>query len=113
MPASFSGLVNPPALSIVIETDIFYCYRNLNDDDCWTNSALTLVLNQNFKIKLTIKDENLKNWNLEPGTVKLSGNGTLVNLKITNYTIPEPGTIIYLTSLCIRGYDGVNIVATV
>lgn len=68
----FSGLKAPlvfdgnpfkyvPPLLIRVESDIEYCDKNI--DNCeWkrTGEKLTLVLNQRFKIKVKVKDENLK-----------------------------------------------------
>ena len=61
-----------------IESTLEYC---TNVDDCvWTTKNITLVLNQLFKVKLTLVDSNLYSWIMEKGYVKLSGSGTLVSL---------------------------------
>ncbi|CAD8044479.1 unnamed protein product [Paramecium primaurelia] len=93
-------IINPPALAISIESQIDYCE---NANDCkWTTDKITLVLNQRFKVRLTILNENLKNWKLEKGYVKLQGKGTLVELPILETVVGE-GYIIYTVKLAIKG----------
>ncbi|CAD8138823.1 unnamed protein product [Paramecium octaurelia] len=101
--------LNPPALVITIEQQLDYCE---NANDCqWTTGKITLVLNQKFKVRLTIKDSNLKNWKLEQGYVKLQGTGTLVNLPILETVIGE-GEIIYTVRLAIKGEKGNGLAVT-
>ncbi|CAD8043299.1 unnamed protein product [Paramecium primaurelia] len=95
--------LNPPALAIPIESKLDYCE---NANDCqWTTDKITLVLNQRFKVRLTILDSNLKNWKLEKGYVKLQGKGTLVNLPILDTVVGE-GQIIYTVRLGVAGEKG-------
>ncbi|CAD8053675.1 unnamed protein product [Paramecium sonneborni] len=95
--------LNPPSLVIAIQSELDYC-DNINDCK-FTKDKITLVLNQRFKVRLTIIDSNLKSWKLEKGAVKLQGQGTLVNLPILETVIGE-GQIIYTVRLAIKGEKG-------
>jgi hypothetical protein len=96
----------------VIDSNVLGCNINSQTNRCdFRDSNLTVRVMEPFKVKLSITDPAYENWTISPSKVYLSGNGTLVDVKIINST-KDKGSIIYLISVPLMPYEGVDLVVT-